>query len=153
MTTTVYKKDAFDELEDKGRLLFQGWCFGRPGCMVTKFAEKKSSPWDVAYKFIFTNKPIIGEIKVRDMSHNSFSTAFLEKSKLDALRTLKGTSDSLLHYICIYHDKVLIFDITQLDTSILESEDRWLPITTADGSKIKKLKTVYHLPITTALKQ
>ena len=149
---TVVTRDNFDEYEDKGRNIFQGWCFGRPFCVVNRFSKEKYAQWDVSYRWTTDNTPIIGEIKVRNMDHNTYQTAYLQADKLKALRDLKGTSDAEIHYICIYNDKLLIWDLTNLDTSKLMRDEQQLPITTADGNKETKLKVIYHLNIKDVLK-
>jgi hypothetical protein len=136
-------------MDDKGRLIFQGYCTGQPWCKFARKSKNDDAPWDVSYSGI-SDEVIIGEIKVREYNANDFPDWMLEVKKIKRLRVVYDkmmkydpSQNVKIHYINIFKDnELMIWDITNIVyTSIIEE----LPATTC-GNQNKKNKEVTYLP-------
>lgn len=139
MAKTNYQND--DQL---GREIFKSYCKQQKWCKVNKESKNDYAPWDISYYSGTTQ--IIGEIKVREYSSDSFPTWILELDKLQALRELQAKQPSTkITYINHFPDNItLIWDLTNLDETQLYQGVVHLPKN--NYTTETRLKSVVYLP-------
>ncbi len=139
----------FQEMDDKGRLIFQGYCIAQPWCKFARKSKNDDAAWDVSYSGN-NDEVIIGEIKVRSYNSTDYNDWMLEVKKINGLNKVYNKMKKYdpkqnikIHYINIFKDnEIMIWDITNLVyTSTIEE----LPATTC-GNQNKKDKEVTYLP-------
>ncbi len=138
-------RNKYQEMDDKGRLKFQGFCIAQPWCTFNRKSKDEMAHWDVSY-FSGTTR-IIGEIKDRRCTSNAYETLLLQVNKLQELQKLqKAQPDSRIHYINFFTDnEIEIIDITDIDITITNVEEVLLPKTfVEDTDEINK--AVIYLP-------
>jgi len=136
-TTTKYQ-----EMDDDGRLKFQGFCIGNPWCKFERKSKDEYSPWDVSY--YSGNTLCIGEIKDRKETYDRYEDWMLEIKKLISLKEVRTKTlarnpniNVVIHYINITEDdEIMIWDITNLTEE--SSLSMLLPTTTAEDNGTKE---------------
>ncbi len=154
ITIEDLQKTKFQEMDDTGRLKFQGYCIGQPWCKFARKSRDEDAHWDVSYYSGDTT--IIGEIKDRKEDSDRYNDWMLEIKKLRELieirdkMTRRGIT-TRLHYINIFEDnEIAIWDITDLDINKLEIRIEEHNKTTA-GDQTKTDKEITYLPIADAI--
>lgn len=97
----------------------------------------------------YSSAPYNIEIKERYIYANKYEEAYLEVDKYEALQVYKNTHYSV--YLCIYKDKILVWNLTKIDMNNVKKDWRLMNKKTFEGGE-KKLKLVYLLPINLAKK-
>jgi hypothetical protein len=135
-------RKTYKEMDDEGRLKFQGYCMAFQWCKFKRKSKDDKSIWDVSY--LTSNTPTIGEIKDRKFNSNKYPSAMIEVKKLKALQELNLVVDGIIHYINIYDDNVVrIFDITDIDLDNEEIKTEMLPSNTAEDGDLIEKQVIY----------
>lgn len=141
--------DGFEKSEQLGRNIFSTIY---PN-YTKSFSQEKYAWWDVSgYTTNSTlslteSQPYIAEIKVReDLNHNTHPTVMLEKKKYDKLINYTYQSGIPSFYFCIYQDKTLVSNLSNLDFDEIVLETKWLPKTSKKDDGYE-LKDVYYVPL------
>lgn len=154
ITIEDLQKTKFQEMDDNGRLKFQGYCIGQPWCKFSRKSRDEYAHWDVSYYSGDTT--IIGEIKDRQENSDTYGTWIMEINKLRALFNVRDKMknrgiETRIHYINIFTDNELaIWDVTDLDISKLDVKTEAHQKTEC-GDQTKINKEVFYLPIEEAL--
>ena len=108
----------------------------RTDMFVSGYTQLSSAPYNI-------------EIKERYIYANKYEEAYLEVDKYEALQVYKNTHYSV--YLCIYKDKILVWNLSKIDMNSIEKDWRLMKEKTFKGEK-KVNKYVYLLPINLAKK-
>ena len=108
----------------------------RTDMFVSGYTQLSSAPYNI-------------EVKERYIYVNKYKEAYLEVDKYEALQVYKNTHYSV--YLCIYKDKILVWNLSKIDMNLVEKDWRLMKEKTFKGDE-KKLKYVYLLPINLAKK-
>lgn len=147
------------EQEDKGRAIFTTTF---PLMQWTE-NENKYGSWDLSGSTANTYnatlapaKPIemFAEIKVRNIESTKYPTTFLEQKKYDQLMNLANSTDTgKAFYFVSFADNIsFLFDLNNI--SVKKYADvRWMKEVSMDDQDKIVEKTVYDLPLTTAVKK
>lgn len=120
------KKEISEKIandENKGRTLFVQVCQREDvkWCKVHKYAKNEKDPWDIS--FFNNQEQIIGEVKLREYTQDTFNDWYFEVTKLDGLlKTAKELKekkgiDAKIGYINLFTNNLMcvwIFTVEQL---------------------------------------
>ena len=150
MKTQTQINQAIDIQEDKDRSIATNLINKVFAYSIIDYTPTSARTDMFVSGYTLTNSaPYNIEVKERYIYTNKYKEAYLEVDKYEALQAYKNTHYSV--YLCIYKDKILIWNLSKIDMNNVKKDWRLMKEKTFKGEK-KVNKLVYLLPINLAKK-
>ena len=150
MKTQTQVNQAIDIQEDKDRLIATNLINKVFAYSIIEYTPTSArTDMFVSGYTTYSSAPYNIEVKERYMYAHKHQEAYLEVAKYEALQVYKNTHYSV--YLCIYKDKILVWNLSKIDMNLVEKDWRLMKEKTFKGEK-KVNKYVYLLPINLAKK-